>query len=375
LQYNLPHTSMRDLMVHGNDLIVATHGRSFWVLDDISPLRQLDAAQAQSGPMLFKPGDAYRVRRSTYTDTPLPIDEPAGQNPPDGAVIDFALPASVQGPVTLEIVDQSGKVVRRYANTDAPYATPEELARQLIPLYWLKMPQTLPGGPGMHRWVWDLRYTTPVAPHYEYPISAVPHQTPRVPQGPLALPGNYTVRLTVDGKVLTAPLTVTMDPRVTASSADLQALFKVESGLAETVTESSEADMEAHSAREQIDKLSKNAGGAMKSALEAQDKEVEAMLNGNEKPGGGAEEPGLDGVAGQAQGLYAQVGSADAAPTVAQQSAGEQAAQELKGILERWNRVKSVSIPALNRKLNDAHMPPINLERRPDIMPESGDED
>ncbi len=236
LEYNLPHTSMRDLMVQGNDLIVATHGRSFWVLDDISPLRQPDALKSQAEPTLFKPGEAYRVRRSTYTDTPLPNDEPAGQNPPDGAVIDYALPASVQGPVTLEILDAGGKLVRRYASTDAPYATPEELAKQLIPLYWLKMPQTLPATAGMHRWVWDLRYATPVAPHYEYPISAVPHETPREPQGPLALPGTYTVRLTANGKVLTAPLTVKMDPRVTASSADLQALFTLESELAGMVT-------------------------------------------------------------------------------------------------------------------------------------------
>ena len=117
LQYNLPHTSMRDLWIKDNDLIVATHGRSFWILDDISALRQLDSVKSDA--YLFKPGDAYRVRRSTYTDTPLPIDEPAGENPPDGAAIDYYLPDSTSGPVTLEILDGNGKLVRKYASTNA----------------------------------------------------------------------------------------------------------------------------------------------------------------------------------------------------------------------------------------------------------------
>ncbi len=243
---------MRDLWVEGNDLIVATHGRSFWVLDDISPLRQLDGADAKAEAVLFKAGEAYRVRRNTNTDTPLPPDEPAGQNPPVGAAIDYSLPESVKGPVTLEILDNSGKVVRRYASTDTPESTREELEKQLIPVYWIRMPGVLPGDAGMHRWVWDLRYTTPVATHYEYPISAVPHETPLAPQGLLALPGNYVVRLSVDGKVLTAPLTIKMDPRVTVSKPDLDDLFKLEYELAGKLTRSSEAALQAHSIREQI---------------------------------------------------------------------------------------------------------------------------
>jgi hypothetical protein len=255
LQYNLPHTSMRDLWIKDNDLIVATHGRSFWILDDISPLRQLDDLKADADAILFKPGAAYRIRRSTNTDTPLPVDEPAGKNPPDGAVIDYYLPASVTGPVTLEIVNSNDKPVRRYASTDAPYATQQELAKQLIPLYWLQMPKELPSGGGMHRWVWDLRYATPVATNYQYPISAVPHATPRTPQGPLALPGSYKVRLTVDGKTLEAPLTIKMDLRVESTRADLENLFALESKLAAMVSSSAEASLEAHSIREQLEKL------------------------------------------------------------------------------------------------------------------------
>jgi photosystem II stability/assembly factor-like uncharacterized protein len=390
IQYNLPHTSMRDLEIHGNDLIVATHGRSFWILDDISALRQLqptlaDSRERKSAKVghpasvghpefwLAAPGEAYRVRRSTYTDTPLPVDEPAGENPPDGAAIDYALPASVQGQVTLEILDAAGKVVRRYASDDRPESTREEMEKQLIPMYWLRMPQVLPATAGMHRWVWDLRYNTPTATNYEYPISAVPHNTPRTPQGTLALPGTYTVRLTADGKTLNAPLTVKMDPRVTASPADLEAMFKLETQLAGVLNDSAKADMEAHSAREQIEKLSKNAGADTKESLEKQDKALLALLDG-EKDGDREKEPGLDDVAGEASGLYGQVGQADAAPTAAQQKAGEHIAAESKEVLERWERIKAFLL-ALNRKLAAAGLPPINLERKPENMPEGGDED
>jgi photosystem II stability/assembly factor-like uncharacterized protein len=375
IQYNLPHTSMRDLAIQGNDLIVATHGRSFWVLDDISALRQMDGIKAESDPVLFKPGEAYRVRRSTYTDTPVPPDEPAGENPPDGAVIDYSLPASVEGAVTLEILDSKSNVVRRYASTDPPEQTREEMEKQLIPMHWLRLPKTLPATSGMHRWVWDLRYTTPTATRYEYPISAVPRATPRTPQGALALPGTYTVRLTAGGKTLTAPLTVKMDPRVAASASDLEALFKLESGLSDAVSRSAKADLEAHSAREQIEKLSKNATAEMKNALETQDKELSALVSGAEKSGGKEGEPGLDEVAEQASGLYGQVGQVDAVPTAAQQKAGEHVGEEVKEAVARWERVKSSSLPALNRKLGDAHLPAIDLERRPETMPEGGDEE
>ena len=374
LQYNLPHTSMRDLAIEGNDLIVATHGRSFWILDDITPLRQLDAAKTRSEPVLFKPGDAYRVRRSTYTDTPLPPDEPMGENPPDGAVIDYALPASVEGAVTLEILDANQRVVRRFASDDKPEPTREEMEKQLIPLYWLRMPQALPATAGMHRWVWDLRYATPTATRYEYPISAVPHDTPRTPQGVLALPGTYTVRLTAGGKVMTAPLTIRMDPRVTASDPDLESLFQLEAHLSDVLSSSAKADLEAHSAREQIAKVSKSGAAELKESLEKQDKELEALLEGKEKSPGDRE-PGLDGVAEEAAGLYGQVGQADAAPTAAQQKAGEHISEESRMVLERWEQVKKSSLPALNQKLSQAHLPPIDLEQKPENMPEGGDEE
>jgi hypothetical protein len=402
LQFNLPHTSMRDLWIKDNDLIVATHGRSFWILDDISPLRQLADFKPTSDAFLFHPGSAYRIRRSTNTDTPLPIDEPAGQNPPDGAILDFYLPASVTGHVTLEILDARGNLVRRYASNDTPYATDAELAQQIIPLYWLRMPRILPGTPGMHRWVWDLHYGTPVASHYDYPISAVPHATPRNPLGPLALPGTYQVRLTANGKVLTAPLTIKMDPRVKATEADLQSLFALESKLSGMVTDSSIAALETHSAREQLADLLKTAPSTQKASIQSLDEQLEALLEGSEHAASPTQEktskhpehpkdtktpapapqpeaaegaPGLDDVTSEVGALYATVGLADAAPTAAQLQAAEHSSHELHEVLDHWEQLEHTSLPNLNRSLRAAHLPEINLQRKPLSMPEGGDEE
>lgn len=370
LQLNLPHTSMRDLMVEKNDLIVATHGRSFWILDDISPLRQMGAEVEKSAAFLFKPGEAYRIRRDTNTDTPLPADEPAGKNPPDGAVIDYRLGQSVNGPVALEILDSNGKVVRRYASTDKLPATQEELEKQLIPVYWIKTPQVLSAAPGMHRWVWDLHYTRPVAAHYEYPISAVPHETPTVPQGPLALPGSYTVRLTAGGHSYSEPLTIQMDPRVKASGADLDQLFHSESQLAAMVTSSSEAAMQAHSIREQLAKAAPRAE-ATAAALKHLDAHLAALLDGDEAKG----KPGLDDVSAEVSALYTQVGQADAAPTAAQQQAMTHVSGELKTVLGEWEQLRTTELPAANRQLRSVHEKVLNPAIAPVNMPESGDED
>ena len=407
LQFNLPHTSMRDLWIKDDDLIVATHGRSFWILDDLSPLRELDKMEVSAAPYLVQPAPAYRVRRSTNTDTPLPADEPAGENPPAGAVLDYYLPPSDRGqsagPVTLEILDASNKLVRRYASTDAPEATSDELAKQLIPLYWLKMPQQLSAAAGMHRWVWDLRYATPTAARYEYPISAVPGRTPRTPQGPLALPGSYTVRLTAGGQTVSAPLIIKMDPRVSSTEADLQELFTLETSLATMVSRSAAASLQAHAVREQLEKLPQGTPSTSKS--EALDRSLKALLEGQDAtgpakqpaPGPGKQEaagpakqaatgpgkqagieepaPGLDELVTETGSLYTQVGQADAAPTAAQQQAVAHAAEELSEVLRKWDNLRSSAVPALNQQLLGAHLPPLNLEQKPETMPESGDED
>jgi photosystem II stability/assembly factor-like uncharacterized protein len=243
---NLPHTSVRDLIVHGDDLAVATHGRGFWILDDIAPLRQiarlgdpetLQATREQrratvlGSPILFKPAVAYRVRRSRNTDTPLPPEVPAAQNPPDGATIDYWLPADASGPVTLEIATRGGASVRRYSSADAPPPYDEKAFD--VPMYWARPLRALPASKGMHRFVWDLRYPAPGAVQRDFPISAIPHDTPLEPLGVLAVPGVYTVKLTVNGRTLTEALTLKMDPRASITAAGLARQFTLATKIAD----------------------------------------------------------------------------------------------------------------------------------------------
>ncbi|MBS0396857.1 MAG: exo-alpha-sialidase, partial [Proteobacteria bacterium] len=210
LGHGLPRTSVRDLLVHGTDLVAATHGRGFWVLDDVSRLRQLEAGRLKDA-FLVAPATATRVARSTWSDTPIPPDEPLAANPPAGAVIEYFLPHEARGEVVLEVLDGEGKVLRRYASDDPPDPSPEELARQRIPPYWSAVTRGPSRAPGMHRFVWDLRATAPFTNAHGYPISAVPGATPREPFGPLVAPGRYLVRLEVERHRYEAPLIVRGD--------------------------------------------------------------------------------------------------------------------------------------------------------------------
>jgi photosystem II stability/assembly factor-like uncharacterized protein len=248
LQNDLPHTSMRDIIVHDNDLIVATHGRGFWILDDVEPLRELSAnpptlreAQEGTASHLFAPERAYRVRRSTNSDTPLPPEEPMGQNPPDGAIVDYAL-ASPAHRVVLSFYDRSGRLVRRYASNDVAPAPIPHLDK---PAYWERPFVTPSRAAGMHRFVWDLREPPPLAISQDLPISAVPHDTPRVPEGPLVLPDVYTVRLDVDGHTMQRPLRVVMDPRVVISNEALAAQYLLATRLTSLANKSYHAAAKA----------------------------------------------------------------------------------------------------------------------------------
>jgi photosystem II stability/assembly factor-like uncharacterized protein len=256
LTLNLPHTSVRDLIVHGDDLVVATHGRGFWILDDMTPLREIAGrrgrprsapgaeqapplrsdAQGFSPAFLFKPQIAHRLRRDNNTDTPLPPEVPAGRNPPDGAIIDYYLASDAAGPVTLDIVTTAGALVRHYSSDDKPEPIDEkELA---VPLYWMRPPQVLSAAKGMHRFVWDLRYPTPGAVQRDLPISAIYRDTPREPLGVLALPGGFIVKLMVGGTTYTHPLTLKMDPRATMTPAGLSRQFTLAMKIAEMMNKS-----------------------------------------------------------------------------------------------------------------------------------------
>jgi len=371
LQLNLPHTSMRDLWIHDNDLIVATHGRSFWILDDITPLRQLNPAIANpetyiSEVHLFDPAVAYRIRRDTNTDTPLPPDEPAGENPPDGAIIDYFLTKPALGPVTLEILDKQGKLVRRYSSEDKPEQTQAELEKQLIPLYWLRAQKTLSSDAGMHRWIWDLRYPSPTSTEHEYPIAAVPHDTPRYPLGPSALPGQYTVRLTANGRSLSAPLVVKMDPRVKISQAELQKKFDLEMQLATAITQSFQAVSQARSVHEQLGKLAESTKGSLKDSVQALDSKLSAVLEGPKDPLPSAPtEPALADSNSTMIALYKEVEKADAAPTGAQADAFAKTANDLTTAMKRWENVKTNELPALNHQLQTHGLPELRLDLPP----------
>jgi hypothetical protein len=225
LRLNMPATSIRDLVIKDADLVAGTHGRGFWILDDISPLRQITSDVARAAAYLMRPSTAWRFRSQKYTDTPLPPDEPTSPNPPDGVAIDYVIGAESQGsgPVTLEIVDSAtGDTIRRYSSDD-PVDVP--LEGRNMPDYWLRPERRLMTTPGLHRFYWDVRYTPPAADRFTYPISAVPGDTPKAPLGMWVMPGTYQVRLTVAGRVYRQAVLVRMDPRVRTSTADLQLQF------------------------------------------------------------------------------------------------------------------------------------------------------
>ena len=363
LQQNLPHTAMRDLWIQDNDLIVGTHGRSFWVLDDITILRELSTSSVNSDVYLYRPAEAFRVQRSTNSDTPIPPDEPTGQNPPDGGIVDYYLSHPASGPVTLEIADEKGRVVRRYSSNDEPDASEEELKKQPIPLYWIRMPKTLSATQGMHRWIWDLHYAAPASARYEYPISAVPHDTPRLPLGPTALPGQYTVRLTVNGKTLTAPMKVTMDPRVKIPFSGLAQQFDLETRLASTLTRSSQALLEARSVREQVRKLTTQAHGPVSESLKAAEAKLAAFLQAEANPSSPAA-PTLTSLTADLSGLYTSVGQADAMPTVAQVDSAATLDRNLDPLLKQWEEIKASDLASLNRQLHETGMPEIKPQSK-----------
>lgn len=218
LRVNMPTTSVRDLVIHENDLVVATHGRSIWIMDNIQLLRELTTATTAS-IYLVSPPEAYRVRDNMFFDTPLPPEEPAGQNPPDGVTIDYVIQDNQQA-LVLEIISPQGEIVRRYSSEDVPDVL--DTMDMPHPTYWIKPYSKVATEPGHHRVVWDMRYAPPRGTKRQLDIAAVYQRTPTGPQGPLVAPGHYTVRLKAGSVTLEKPVVVKMDPRVKVSDMDLQ---------------------------------------------------------------------------------------------------------------------------------------------------------
>ncbi|HEX5458565.1 MAG TPA: hypothetical protein VFX20_01205 [Steroidobacteraceae bacterium] len=287
LQRNLPTTAVRDLTVHDGDLIVGTSGRGFWILDDMEPLREASAAIAQSQVHLYAPKPAMRFRLGTYEGEARPPEVPHAANPPTGATIDYWLGDGSSGPVTLTIYDAEGQQVRHFSSTDQPAAIPVPN----YPDYFTSPPNILPAGSGAHRFVWDLRYTPPAgAPHWGEP--AVLGRTPRAPIGPLVLPGQYRVVLTVGGKEYSAPLTVRADPNAGSTPTALAANVHFALAL--------ESDIDSNAKVLQAAQAAANAsgGGAGRQRIEDQVKKSD-----------------LDGINRQLSMLLDEVVGNDAAPT------------------------------------------------------------
>jgi photosystem II stability/assembly factor-like uncharacterized protein len=351
LRLNLPATSVRDLVVHDSDLVVATHGRSFWILDDATPLRYAAAAAAAIAAgvaYLYPPAGAVRARWNQNTDTPLPIDEPAAPNPPDGAVIDYHLARPAKSPVVIEVLDRQGRLVRRYSTEDE--AEPVDSGVN-IPTWWIRAPR-LPGAEaGMHRFVWDLHGSPPPAPHHEYPIAAILHDTPREPRGPWVLPGRYVVRLTVDGRTHAQPLTVRMDPRVRVGPVALARQLDLAVRLTRALSRDSAALDSIRVLRRAVRAERERVGARPVASLDSLEQELATLETApGGRPGGAPPAPSLTVVYGQLADLYGVVEGADAAPTQAAEALGHRLERDLAA-LEARARVLAGRFRSANRRL------------------------
>jgi photosystem II stability/assembly factor-like uncharacterized protein len=363
LQLNLPVTSVRDLVVHQDDLVIATFGRSFWVLDDMTPLRQMDAHVSAADVWLFRPGTAYRVRPGSDQGTPVPEDEPMAENAPNGAMLDYYLKEKAVGPIQLEVFDGNGRLVRRFASDDeVRKVNPSDLP---FPASWVHEPQTLSADPGMHRFVWDLRY----------PLAKGVRESYWRPSGPLALPGNYTVKLTAHGKSSTQPLTVKIDPRVKTQQEGLVRQFELASKLLARQGEVSAALQQAGELRKQIDARKKEAGEKAEAtkALEELNQKLEVMIEPDSNAGFGLfglavpskEQEGLSKVASALGGLTAIVEGADVAPTTDASTASEKWDKAAEETLARWAAFQKEDLAKANELLQKANLKPLTAMESP----------
>jgi photosystem II stability/assembly factor-like uncharacterized protein len=363
LQLNLPTTSVRDLVIHGDDLVIATFGRSFWVLDDVTPLRQWSAKVANTDAWLFEPQTAYRVRPGSDQGTPIPFDEPQAENPPTGAVLDYYLKEKHTEAVQLEIFDAAGKSVRRFASTDEPPKTnPDELD---IPMYWVHEAEPLSAEAGMHRFVWDLRYT----------FAGPRRRSRRGGGGPIAVPGRYMVKLTAAGKTMSRPLLVKMDPRVKTSGGDLEQQFQLASNLAGRVGEFSAAMTQADDLQKQITARTKEAEGKTELAAALAELEKKVGTVAGAAAGGGF---GFFGFAAPdnkpttlrqvltAMGaLMGIIESADGAPSADAAAASEKWEAAGRATLARWEEIQK-ELGNVNSLLGKAQLQPLKTgEEKP----------
>jgi len=366
LQLNLPNTSYRDIAIQGNDLVVGTYGRGIWVLDDYSPLRQITAATATDPVHFFAPGDATRVRRNVGADTPFPPEVPHALNPPDGAIIYYYLAAKPVGEIALDVLDAGGAVVRHLSS--GPIAPVKDAAQPPEPNFWIATPQPLPTDVGTNRTNWDLRAEAPPALTHTFEINANPGLTPPSPVGPLVPPGVYRLRLTVDGKAYTQPLTVQNDPRSPASAADLRAQYDLQRKIIAGMQQSWDG---YHRVAAMRAALAADTGSAMPAAVVAAARAFDSTLAqvGGDPEGGGAFSGGGFGrpippptFARVNEMLVREINTlenGDIAPTEAMQRAYAAACRRLKTAVTVWMAVTGGALGAFNAVLTQHNLKPI----------------
>lgn len=366
LQLNLPTTVVSDIAIHDNDLAISTYGRAFWVLDDVTPLRQARAAVAAAGAYLYAPEKTYRVRWDNDQDTPRPPEVPAGENAPEGAIIYYHLDAPASGPITLSIRDAQGGLVRQYTNVAPPPALMPN-----VPTYWFAPPAGLPTSAGTHRVLWDLRYPDPATLPYgyygnlltytEYTLTwhAVKGNTPRVqPPGPLAVPGRYTVELRVGGHTYTQPLTLVNDPRVAISQGDLEAQLRAERRMTAGMAVSYRGETEIDSARAVLAADTLHASGTSMATeilplARTLDARLAAIAN---QPNSGF------GAANRDLARHLEDADfGDLLPTKSNLAAVDINCQEIDTALAALRRLQATDLPRVNALLTRAHLAPLTI--------------
>ncbi|MFY9345326.1 MAG: glycoside hydrolase [Planctomycetota bacterium] len=346
LRLRMPSTSIRDLVVKDDDLVVGTHGRSFWILDDISRLRQLDAGTAATPAVLFAPQLATRVRWNMNTDTPLPPEEPAGKNPPDGAIVDYWLAAPAKQ-VALEIVTPDGQSVRRFASDDPD----EQHPAHNFPDGWLRPFARVATARGAHRFVWDLHWPPPAGVAVGHPIAAVWQDTPRTPPGPWVMPGTYRVRLAVDGKTFEQPLTVRMDPRVKTPLPELTRQFELSMSLWADLSACDRARSELQRLGERLQQPGRPA--ALAPQFDALDAKGKALLTDDT----------FTRLPEQFARLLDLAQDADTAPTAAVVRAAAERHTALLALLRQWDELNAGELARLNAALKELGLAAIAVDR------------
>jgi photosystem II stability/assembly factor-like uncharacterized protein len=376
LELNLPAAWCRDLAIEQNDLIVATYGRALWALDDISPLRDLAANASQvtsSAAYLFAPAPAVRMQWDTYTDTPLNPDVPAAANPPDGALIDYYLKSAPSGDIKLEVYDRAGKVVRSYSSAGAA-----SLGYKVnVPDYWLAPAPVLPKDAGLHRFVWDLRYPDPEqllytyygihVDYFEYTLAdhAIPHNTPwHEPQGPMVVPGQYEIRLTVDGVTYRQPIAVKLDPRLSTSQQELEGQLDLAQKIAVSMSATYQGYNQAAQLRAglatRIASLTETAKSPETlAAAKALDVKAQGLTDAAGPPAG------LGPMNRDLTRLMIAVGQSDTPPASSVMEMFTGICQDSQGALSRWSDLRTKDVPELNAML-------VRLSLAPLTVPESG---